>query len=177
MNICGIDEAGRGTAVGPMVIAGVALTGSVEGLTDSKKLTKQKRNALREKIIENSKYLILVYSNNDVDEMGISNIMKDSLTKIKEFFKDYDIVFDGNTTYGIEGIRTEVKADLTIQEVSAASILAKTEKDNILDELAKQYPNYSFEKHGGYLTKKHKEEIREFGLTDLHRKSYKIKGI
>lgn len=175
--ICGIDEAGRGCAAGPMVIAGVILTKEINGLTDSKKLSKKKREELYPEILENSLYKIYIASNTEIDSIGISHVMKNALTEIKEYFKEQspEFIFDGKTSYKIEDIKTIIKADLTVQEVSAASILAKVTKDRILDELNKDYPLYDFKSHSGYLTKKHLDEIREHGLSPIHRHSYKIK--
>lgn len=173
----GIDEAGRGCAAGPLVVVGLKLIKNVEGLNDSKKISKKKRKELFDKIKENSIYKIISISSKEIDETGISFNMNKALNEIKKFFKEEEIIFDGNTSYGVEGIKTLIKADSLIPEVSAASILAKETKDNELEELGKNYPQYDFKAHSAYLTKKHIEEIKKYGLSDIHRKSYKIKAL
>lgn len=175
--LCGMDEAGRGCIAGPLVIAGVVLKNSVEGLNDSKKLTGKKREELFEKIIENSSYEIVLFSNEEVDEIGISGCLKNGIKKIKEGIEAETYLMDGNCTFGNDGVETEVKADAKYQEVSAASILAKVTKDRDLVKNGGAYPMFSFASHQGYGTKKHIEEIKAHGLTPLHRKSFKIKSI
>jgi ribonuclease HII len=86
-------------------------------------------------------------------------------------------LMDGNTSFGIEDLQHKIKADGDIKEVSAASILAKVTRDRFMVEIAKEYPNYDFAKHKGYGTKAHIEAIKEYGFCDLHRRSYKIKGL
>ena len=86
-------------------------------------------------------------------------------------------LFDGNQTFGVLGITTMVKADTKIPEVSAASILAKVTHDRAIIEASKRYPMYGFEKHKGYGTKAHIEAIKEHGYCDLHRRSFKVKGL
>ncbi|MEA2028085.1 MAG: ribonuclease HII [Campylobacterota bacterium] len=175
--ICGIDEAGRGCIAGQMVVAGVVLNNPIEGLMDSKKLSEAKREALYEQIISNSEYKIVVFSAQDIDTLGISKCINQALTTIKEHFSDREILFDGNSTFGVEGITTMVKADTKIPEVSAASILAKVTRDRDINAFALQYPQYKFEKHKGYLTKAHKEALMEHGYTPIHRRSFKVKGM
>lgn len=175
--LCGIDEAGRGCIAGKMVVAGVVLTNSVEGLMDSKKLNEAKRELLYEKITANSEYKIVEFSAQDIDTKGISRCIHQALTQIKEHFSQSDILFDGNSRFGVEGIETMVKADSKIPEVSAASILAKVTRDRDINAYAQEFPAYKFEKHKGYLTKVHKEALLEYGYTPIHRKSFQVKGL
>jgi ribonuclease HII len=177
MTLCGIDEAGRGCIAGDMVIAGVILDKPVLGLCDSKKLTRNKRQELFKKIIESSQYHIVRVSPKSIDNEGLSLGLQNSIKEIMQVLSCDDYLFDGNTTFGIPHLRSQIKADRDIQEVSAASILAKVTKDNLLIEEGKKYPNFSFASHQGYGTKKHIEEIRKYGYTPLHRKSYKIKAL
>lgn len=174
---CGIDEAGRGCIAGPMVIAGAVLTTEIKDLNDSKKLSKKKREELFEKIINNSHYHIVVFSANDVDEFGISKCLENGIREIRENIQADEFLMDGNSNFRNEGVKTEVKADAKYPEVSAASILAKVTKDRSLVKDGANYPNFSFSSHQGYGTKKHIAEIKKFGLTPLHRKSFKIKSL
>ena len=174
-NLCGIDEAGRGCVAGPLVVAGVILTNDIKHLDDSKKLTKQKREKLFEQIIQNSLYHICIIDAKTIDNIGLSASIKNALLEITQKLKANNYIFDGNTNFGVQHIDTLIKADSKISEVSAASILAKVIKDKELLKLAKDFPEFSFSSHQGYLTKKHLQEIKEHGLTSIHRKSYKIK--
>jgi len=175
--ICGIDEAGRGCIAGQMVVAGVVLTHPVDGLMDSKKLSETKREALYEQIVQNSQYKIIQFSAQEIDNKGISKCINEALRSIKDYFSDREILFDGNSSFGVEGINTMVKADTKIAEVSAASILAKVTRDRDINAYALEYPHYRFEKHKGYLTKAHKEVLLEHGYTPIHRRSFKVKGM
>ncbi|WP_418225743.1 ribonuclease HII [Campylobacter pinnipediorum] len=174
LKICGIDEAGRGALAGDLVIAGCVLLKDIKGLNDSKKLSPKKREELFDKIIKNSKYLIIYFSNSQIDELGLSKCLKSALTCFKRYFKDYELIFDGNTDYKTS-IKTIIKADSVIKEVSAASILAKVSRDKSMDLLDNVYPNYGYKKHKGYGTKAHLEAIQKYGPTPLLRKSFKIK--
>ena len=91
--------------------------------------------------------------------------------------KTNNFLFDGNTTFGVCHLRTQVKADVDVPQVSAASILAKVTRDRYMVEISKEFPEYGFEKHKGYGTAYHIEKIKEYGFTPLHRKTYKIKAL
>ena len=174
--ICGIDEAGRGPIAGPIVIVGVVLQNNhFLKLDDSKKLTPKKRELLFNQIKQKSIYKINIYSNNQIDELGLSQIYKMALNDIKTYIKEDTYIIDGNTNYGVLGIDPIIKADSKIPEVSAASILAKVIRDKIMQKFANIYPLYGFESHKGYGTKKHIEAIKKYGYCDIHRKSFKLK--
>jgi len=174
-NYCGIDEAGRGPIAGALVVAGVVLTNKIDGLKDSKKLTQKKREELYNIIKNNSKYYIYEVEAKKIDEIGLSKAIKEALLAIKNYFKDYKFIFDGNSSFGVEGIDTLIKADDKVECVKAASILAKVYRDNQMIEFAKKYPEYGFDKHKGYGTKAHLEAIAKFGYCKIHRRSFKIK--
>ena len=176
-HLCGIDEAGRGCIAGSLVIAGVVLLGKVEGLMDSKKLTEKKREALYPLILENSRYHIVSFSATQVDEMGISKCLHAGLLSIQEHLTEVDYLFDGNSTFGVSNITTMVKADDKIQEVSAASILAKVTRDREIVSFAKEYSEYGFEKHKGYGTKAHMEALAKYDRCPVHRKTFRVKGL
>lgn len=177
MNLCGIDEAGRGPLAGDLVMAGCVLHNHVEGLNDSKKLTEKKREALFELIIQNASYHIVKFSAKDIDANGISNCLKRGLLEIMQTIKCESYLFDGNSSYGVKGLETMIQADGKIPEVSAASILAKVTHDRDILELAKEYPQYELHKHKGYGTARHVELIKQYGYSEIHRKSYKIKAL
>jgi len=175
--LCGIDEAGRGPLAGSLVIAGVVLKKPVDGLMDSKKLTEKKREALYPLVIENSDYHIVSFSAHEVDELGISKCLQQGLQSIQRHLPNVDYLFDGNSTFGVDNIRTMVKADDKIQEVSAASILAKVTRDREMVKLAEMFPEYGFEKHKGYGTKDHIEALVKHDRCEVHRKTFRVKGL
>ncbi len=177
--LCGIDEAGRGPLAGPLVVAGVILKNEVKELNDSKKLTEKKREELFDKIIDNSYYHIVFCDAKTIDTKGISACLKSSILEIIDALKIHtnEFLMDGNTSFGITRLSYMIKADAKIKEVSAASILAKVSRDRYMCEISSKYPNYDFEKHKGYGTKAHVEKIRQFGRSDEHRVSFKLKAL
>ena len=175
--LCGIDEAGRGCIAGPLVVAGVVLSKKIDGVGDSKALSEKKRELLFDTIKESAKYKILFCDNDMVDEKGLSYCLGYSIKIIKEHFSNCDILMDGNSSFGVDGIETMIKADAKVAEVSAASILAKVSRDRYMYTIASQFPNYSFKQHKGYGTALHVKEISEFGYSKIHRKSFKIKSL
>ncbi|WP_432772839.1 ribonuclease HII [Francisella salimarina] len=179
MIILGIDEAGRGPLSGPVVAAGVILDPkkTIDGLADSKKLTEKKRQSLYEQIIAHAKaYTIVEVSPQQIDELNILQATLKAMNQVADNLKgQFDkVLVDGNKLpnwdYNSEAI---VKGDSKVQEISAASILAKVHRDNICLEHDKLFPQYGFAKHKGYPTKEHLENIRKYGVLNIHRKSYK----
>ena len=158
-------------------MAGVVLKNHVEGLMDSKKLTEKKREALFPLVIENSDYHIVSFSAEEVDELGISQCLQKGLLSIQKHLQNVDYLFDGNSTFGVDNITTMVKADDKVAEVSAASILAKVTRDREMVEMAKEYPEYGFEKHKGYGTKAHIEALVKYDRCKVHRKTFRVKGL
>lgn len=177
MVLCGIDEAGRGPLAGPLYIAGVILHSPVEGLGDSKKLTEKKREALFETIRERTTHHVARFDAAQIDALGISKCLAQGLREIMEALGEADYLYDGNSTFGVSGLRTLVKADATVPEVSAASILAKVLRDREMVELAPLYPEYGFEGHKGYGSAAHIEAIRKYGYCEIHRQSFKLKAL
>ena len=175
--LCGIDEAGRGPLAGSLVMAGVILKQPVEGLMDSKKLTEKKREALYPLVIANSAHHIVSFSAKEVDTWGISKCLHKGLLSIQKHLPDAEYLFDGNSTFGVSGINTMVKADDKVAEVSAASILAKVSRDREIVEMAEKYPEYGFEKHKGYGTKAHIAALVKYGRCPLHRKTFRVKQL
>lgn len=175
--ICGIDEAGRGSLAGPLAIAGCVLKGQIGELNDSKKLSSKKREELFKLLHVKSDYIILYFSNIKIDTLGLSVCLKNGIEIIKKRFYDYEIIMDGNTNFGVNGVQSIIKADSFIPEVSAASILAKVARDKIMCKLDDTYKEYNFKKHKGYGTSLHVTNIKKYGLCDIHRKSFKLKSI
>lgn len=175
--LCGIDEAGRGCLAGPLVVAGCVLKEDVEGLTDSKKLNEAKRESLYEELLKKSEFITVCISNEEIDTNGLSLSMKKALETIKKRFSHCEILFDGNTSFNVSDIKTLIKADLTVKEVSGASILAKVTRDRILKKYDTIYPEYGFLSHKGYATPHHVKKIEELGLCPIHRSSFKIKSL
>jgi len=175
--LCGIDEAGRGCIAGPLVVAGVVLKNSIKGLADSKILSEKKRDKLFTLIKESADYKIVFCDNEMIDTKGLSYSLGYAIKEIKEYFKECKILMDGNSSFGVEGVETMIKADAKIAEVSAASILAKVSRDSYMYDICDKFPNYSFAKHKGYGTPLHVEEIKEHGYSSIHRKSFKIKAL
>ena len=178
-NLCGIDEAGRGPLAGPLVVAGVILEKEILGLNDSKVLSEKKREKLFDEIKEKSKYHIVFKSAKEIDDFGISFCLKSSILEIMEKLQEFsnNFLMDGNTNFGIQNLQKEIKADAKYAQVSAASILAKVSRDRFMNEISSKYPNYNFQKHKGYGTKAHIEAIKEFGRSDIHRFSFKLKAL
>lgn len=175
--LCGIDEAGRGPIAGDLVMAGCILNSNIDDLNDSKKLSEKKREMLYEKIIKNSTFHIVKFNSKEIDNDGISVCLKRGLEDIMNNLNADEYLFDGNTTFGVNNLKTMVKADGKIPQVSAASILAKVTHDRDILKEAKKYPKYGFEKHKGYGTKLHVQMIKKHGYCDIHRKTYKIKAL
>ena len=180
---CGIDEAGRGCLCGPVVAAAVILPKgfSNDMLNDSKQLSHKKRRELRE-IIEREALAFEVgfVDNCEIDEINILNASFLAMTRAAEKLKTRPeiLLIDGNrfrSTIDIPHVCI-VKGDTKYQSIAAASILAKTYRDDFMEELAKEYPNYDFQKNKGYPTKFHREAIKSHGITPFHRLSFNLLG-
>lgn len=183
MTIVGLDEVGRGCWAGPLVAAAVALSLPIEGLNDSKKLSKTRRESLAAQIHNEAESVGIGWvSPIEVDELGLTKAVQLAMLRaMKQIECNYDeIIIDGNYNFfrNVEGLKTDivsavVKADGTVPAVSAASIVAKVARDAKMVELAAQYPGYGFESHVGYGTAAHIAALKQFGVTDIHRASYR----
>ncbi len=180
MIICGIDEAGRGPLAGPVFAAAVILDekNPIESLNDSKKLSEKKLIYLYVEIKKKS--LDFCFSSASVGEIDQMNILNASLLAMSRAFNGLKVVpdkilVDGLYVPKIIGIdmHAVVKGDSLIPEISAASIVAKVERDIYMYELDKLYPQYNFRQHKGYPTKNHLIQLREHGVIDIYRKSFK----
>lgn len=178
MLIAGVDEVGRGPLAGAVVTAAVILDPNkpIEGLTDSKKLTEKRREKLAVEIRE--KALAWSLGRAEVEEIDRINILQATFLAMQRAVEGLamqpDLVkVDGNRCpdlpYPMEAI---IGGDLSVVEISAASILAKVARDAELVELDALYPEYGFAKHKGYGTKAHKEALLQYGPTPIHRRSF-----
>lgn len=179
--ILGIDEVGRGPWAGPLVVGAVVLGGvEIEGLTDSKKLTKRRREELDIIIREQAVGFGLGWVDaRELDEIGLSAALvlatKRAVEQVKVPY--HEIIIDGtinflkDTTKG-RFVTTLAKADLLIPSVSAASIIAKVARDRYMAEQDDAHPGYGFGSHAGYGVAKHRAAIEELGVTPLHRLSF-----
>lgn len=179
--ILGIDEVGRGPWAGPLVVGAVVLAeGNIEGLTDSKKLSPKRREALNEEILSKALGWGLGWVHSDeLDEVGLSEALRLATVRAVEKIKTpyHEIIIDGTInllsgTSKASFVTSLAKADLLIPSVSAASIIAKVARDNYMAQQAVEYPGYGFDKHVGYGTAAHRAAIESLGLTPLHRRSF-----
>ena len=176
--ICGVDEAGRGPLAGPVCAAAVILPEHLDlpGLTDSKKLTDKKRRELFPIIKEQAiAYGIGLASEKEIDEI---NILQATFLAMQRALDQLSVrpdlaLIDGNREkdFGVP-VRTIVKGDSLSLNIAAASVLAKVTRDDLMQELAKKYPQYSFEVHKGYGTKVHYAALTEYGPSPVHRMTF-----
>ena len=185
LNIIGVDEAGRGPLAGAVVAAAVILPGrfQIEGLTDSKKLSEKKRNALYQQITEHCHWSVGEASSIEIDELNILqatmlamrraiiNLEKDYLAHYES--TSYKVLVDGNCCPDVPNCKPIIKGDLTVPVISAASIIAKVSRDRQMQDLDTRYPEYGFAKHKGYGTKEHLLALSKYGaLEGVHRYSF-----
>ena len=174
--IAGTDEVGRGCLAGPVVAAAVILKEDIPGLTDSKKISPKKREFLADLILEKSFFAYGVVSNNKIDKI---NILNASLLAMKRAILNLSVKPDLVLVDGIHKPDLDIKMEAIIggdalkKEISAASIIAKVYRDNLMVEYDKSFPNYGFGKHKGYGTKEHLNSIKVNGICSIHRKSFK----
>ena len=179
----GCDEAGRGCLAGSVYAAAVILPEGYQNelLNDSKQLTEKKRYQLRE-IIEHDAvaWAVGIVTPEEIDKINILNAsilaMHRALDQLK--VRPEAIIVDGNRFKKYKDLphTTIVKGDGKYLSIAAASILAKTYRDDYMNKLAEEYPQYDWLSNKGYPTKKHREAIRQFGITPYHRKSYNLLG-
>lgn len=176
--VCGIDEAGRGPLAGDVYAAAVILPLglTIEGLNDSKKLSAKRRETLFDEIGE--KAVSCAVATASVEEIEELNILQASFLAMRRAVAalqpapDFALV-DGNHAPGLE-IPTLpiIKGDGLSLFIAAASVLAKVSRDRYMEELAKEYPQYQFDRHKGYPTKLHYQLLEEYGISPVHRKSF-----
>ncbi|CAE6896649.1 Endonuclease that specifically degrades the RNA of RNA- DNA hybrids [Vibrio sp. B1REV9] len=177
--IAGVDEVGRGPLVGDVVTAAVILdpNNPIEGLNDSKKLSEKKRLELLPEIKEKAlAWAVGRCSPAEIDEL---NILQATMVAMQRAIAGLNVqpdlaLIDGNRCPDLPmDAQAVVKGDLRVAQISAASIIAKVVRDQEMEELDKQYPQFGFAKHKGYPTKAHFEAIEQHGVISEHRKSFK----
>lgn len=179
--IVGIDEVGRGPWAGPLVFGAVVLGDTqIDGLTDSKKLSKKRREILAAQIMENAKAVGLGWvPSTELDELGMSKALSLGCRRaLEQISVPYEqIILDGTVNLLRDTgkgpyVTTMAKADLLVPSVSAASIVAKVARDHYMAEQDELYPGYGFGAHVGYGTAAHKASLERLGVSPLHRKSF-----
>jgi len=177
----GTDEAGRGCLAGPVTAAAVILPPNFKLplLNDSKKLTEKQRFALRPEIEHQAiAYAIAQVYQEEIDEINILNAsIKAMHLALKQLSKKPEyIIVDGNRFKSFQEIPHQciVKGDGKYQNIAAASVLAKTYRDDFMEKLGLEFPQYDWKKNKGYPTKKHREAIKKYGITTYHRTSFQM---
>jgi len=183
--VVGIDEVGRGPLAGPVAAGAVVIRPDLEVLElvrDSKTLSEKQRNEVYGEIKENVwGYGVGMVSEREIDEMGIQSAVQKAMVLA---LKQVEKMIGRKAEYLlIDGINVELlgkyltmkisKGDLHHYSISAASILAKVDRDNLMTQYSKKYPNYGFERNMGYGTKEHMDALKKFGPCKIHRRSYK----
>ena len=173
MLVIGVDEAGRGPLVGSVVAAAVAFPPDfrIDGLTDSKKLSEKKREALYNQITRECYWSFAQSNSNEIDQINILEAtmlaMKKAVEQLMFLIEDnsqtVSVLVDGNRCPDIQNSRAIIKGDLTEPVISAASIIAKVTRDRQMIALDQEYPEYGFAKHKGYGTRAHLEALANFG--------------
>ena len=174
----GVDEVGRGCLAGPVVSAAVILRQGIDLslLKDSKKITFKKRTEISKHIKLNSIYAVGMAS---VDEILKINILQAALLSMKRAINQLSIkpeliLIDGNfAPRGLKNFKTIINGDEKIKSISAASIIAKVHRDELMIKLSKKFQNYAWERNFGYGTKAHIKGLKKFGITSHHRKGFK----
>lgn len=179
--ICGVDEAGRGCIAGPVVAAAVILPKNFKHnfLNDSKQLTEKQRNELRHIIEENAiSYGIGIIDNHTIDEVNILQAtylaMHQAIDKLNQ--KIDLLIIDGNRFKPYKNIAHEtiIKGDGKYIEIAAASVLAKTYRDELMEKLSLEFPIYNWQKNKGYPTIEHRKAVKEFGSCVYHRQTFQL---
>ncbi len=180
--ICGIDEVGRGCFAGPVIAGAVIFPQGaklIEGIADSKLLTPKKREELSKRIKDMaSAWAVGEISVPDINKFGIGNATQMAFSKAVENLQkaaDYFLI-DAFYVKTLDKLKQKPipGGDRISASIAAASIIAKVYRDDLMQKLHLDFPNYAFDKHKGYGTNLHRQMIKKFGLSDLHRKSFKL---
>lgn len=182
--VLGVDEVGRGCLAGPVAAGAVILAGPMRGLKDSKLLTREQREKLDLKIRARALTFGVGWASvEEINQFGLTEAVRLAMHRaVDEVLKTASaiekLVVDGNynyfATHSLSALsQAVIKADKTVPAVSAASIIAKVARDLYMRELARKYPDFGFESHVGYATLRHRQALRLFGATDIHRVNFR----
>ncbi len=179
LNVAGVDEVGRGSLIGPVYASAVILKKEcdIKKLKDSKQLTKKKREILNKYIKKNSYWSIASASKKEIEKLNILNAtllaMQRAIKKLKK--KPKIVLIDGNRIPKMKNynLKYVIKGDQKIPQISAASIIAKVSRDNLMKKISKNFMKYHWIRNCGYGTRDHLSAIKKFGITKHHRKTFK----
>ena len=179
LNIAGVDEVGRGSLIGPVYASAVILKKEcdIKKLKDSKQLTKKKREILNKYIKKNSYWSIASASKKEIEKLNILNAtllaMQRAIKKLKK--KPKIVLIDGNRIPKMKNynLKYVIKGDQKVPQISAASIIAKVSRDNLMKKISKNFMKYQWIRNCGYGTRDHLTAIKKFGITKHHRKTFK----
>ncbi len=179
LNIAGVDEVGRGSLIGPVYASAVILKKEcdIKKLKDSKQLTKKKREILNKYIKKNSYWSIASASKKEIEKLNILNAtllaMQRAIKKLKK--KPKIVLIDGNRIPKMKNynLKYVIKGDQKVPQISAASIIAKVSRDNLMKKISKKFMKYQWIRNCGYGTRDHLSAIKKFGITKHHRKTFK----
>ena len=179
LNIAGVDEVGRGSLIGPVYASAVILKKEcdIKKLKDSKQLTKKKREILNKYIKKNSYWSIASASKKEIEKLNILNAtllaMQRAIKKLKK--KPKIVLIDGNRIPKMKNynLKYVIKGDQKVPQISAASIIAKVSRDNLMKKISKNFMKYHWIRNCGYGTRDHLSAIKKFGITKHHRKTFK----
>ena len=179
LNIAGVDEVGRGSLIGPVYASAVILKKEcdIKKLKDSKKLTRKKREILNKYIKKNSYWSIASASKKEIEKLNILNAtllaMQRAIKKLKK--KPKLVLIDGNRIPKMKNydLKYVIKGDQKVPQISAASIIAKVSRDNLMKKISKKFMKYQWIRNCGYGTRDHLSAIKKFGITKHHRKTFK----
>ena len=178
--VAGVDEAGRGPLAGPVVAAAVIIDQNnlIEGIKDSKKLSKNKREELYVKITQNYTWSIGVVGPKEIDEINILEATKKAcVLAVEGLIKEPSVVIvDGNMKFSDKRFVSYIKGDDKSISIAAASIIAKVTRDRMMELLHQEFPYYFWAKNSGYGTKEHISAIEKYGSSIHHRLSFKLKN-
>lgn len=188
--VIGIDEVGLGALAGPLVVCAFSAPSDdwkMPRLTDSKKFTGTAGKTRREQVALDlmtqfpDRYVLIQAEAHEIDEHGIGRVLPMALERALERLVEKvgvpnRVIIDGENKGVCVGAEYYAKADLNYPAVSAASVIAKVHRDNLMKEYAKSYPKYGFEAHVGYPTEAHTTALKKYGMSPIHRRSYRSKG-
>lgn len=177
--VAGVDEAGRGPLVGPVVAAAVIIdpTKIIDGIKDSKKLAKANREFLYDKITQHYLWSVGIVHHDEIDVMNILEATKKAcfIAVANLAISPSTILVDGNMKFKDPRFISIINGDNLSLSISAASIVAKVTRDRVMCEYSQEFPQYMWHKNAGYGTKEHLEAIKLYGISPYHRHSFKVK--